>query len=66
MDFISIQPISTNGKVLIDEAVYNELKKTYIKARLLADLEKSEKQIADGQYSTSDEVFSKLRAKYGY
>ena len=59
-------PIATDGKVLIDKAIFDELKANYIRACVLADLAESEKEILEGKTFTADEVFAGLKAKYGY
>lgn len=60
------EPIATDGKVLIDKKVYNEMRSGYINACVLADLVESENEILQGKLFTADEVFNGLKAKYGY
>ena len=63
---MNLEPIPTDGKVLIDKAVFDEMKRGYISACVLADLAESEKQVLEGKIFTADEVFAGLKAKYGY
>jgi len=55
-----------NGKFVIDAELFNELKACYIRAQVLAKIEKSRQQIKEGKVVSADEFFSEMRKKYGY
>ena len=65
-NLMNIEPIATDGKVLIDKKVFDELKANYVRSLVMADLAKSEIEILQGKVFTADEVFAGLKAKYGY
>jgi len=55
-----------NGKFVIDAEVFNELKNCYIRAHVLAKIEKSRQQIREGKTKTYEEVFGELKRKYNF
>ena len=60
------EPMSLDGKLLVDRAIFEELRNAYIRAQVLANIEKSERQIKEGKVVPAEVVFAKLRKKYGY
>lgn len=60
------QPTVKNGKVTIDQEVFDELMETYIRARVSADVELSRQQYKDGKGIPADEIFAQWKKKYGY
>ena len=66
MNLMNYEPIATDGKVLIDKAVFEELRANYVRAQILAGIEESRQQIREGKKAPSDEVFARLQKKYGF
>ena len=42
---MNYQPIALEGKVLIDKAVFDELRANYARAQVIANIQESERQI---------------------
>jgi len=65
-DLMNYQPVPMDGKVLVDRTVFDELRESYLRLRVMTDLEESRKQIKEGNCVPADEVFARLQKKYGY
>jgi len=65
MEILNYEPISTKGKVLIDEKVFNELKKAYAEVQMTASVRKAKENYAKtGIKHDGDEALANLREKY--
>ena len=56
------EPISGDGKVLVDKDFFEEMKANYV--RMMADLEQSGKDILEGKVTPAEEIFAELQNKY--
>ncbi len=61
--------LTVNGKVqavLVDPVTYQQTEEQLARARFLAAVQEGEQAIREGRTRSADEVFSELKAKYGF
>jgi|GEM_PF-3399144 len=63
---LNFEPISMHDKVLVDRAMFEEMKECYVRAHILAEAEQARADIKAGKGLTHEQVFGELQKKYGY
>jgi len=65
-NFMMYGSIPTDGMMLVNRALFERMYTEYVDKQIRADIQTSEQQIKEGKCKPAEEVFARLRKKYGY
>jgi len=63
---MNYEPVALEGKVLIEKAIFDELRANYARTQIFAGIEESRQQIKEGKSISADKALERMRKKHGF